>query len=94
MEDMDVVDLNALTNKVDVKLDMLRPFVMNQVGRHVDGRYVVTEDHHSLANATVELTEELSEPYAFHRCIGYCPVLRFGARPRHGWLPFGGPGDK
>jgi hypothetical protein len=44
VEDMNVPDGNALTDKVKINLNMLGMLVLNGVGREVDGGDVVAVD--------------------------------------------------
>jgi hypothetical protein len=93
-ERAEVVDLDALTDEVYVKLDMLRPLGMHRVGRHVYNRDVVREDYRGLVDGAMKFTEKLPNPDTLLCRIGHRPVLRLGAPPRHSWLAFGGLGDE
>jgi hypothetical protein len=45
MKNPDLSKRHLLANEVNVNLDLLRPSVVNRVGRHVDGTHVVTVDN-------------------------------------------------
>jgi len=68
---------------VNVKLYVLRPLVMNEIGGHVDSRHIVTICHGLLGDAAMELAEQLTEPDAFGRRVGHGVVFCLGARSRH-----------
>lgn len=57
MKDPELAKLYVFTNKMDVELYMLGPFMMYRIGRHVDGRDVVTEDHCSLLNVAAKFAK-------------------------------------
>jgi hypothetical protein len=60
MEYPELPQLNLLTNKVDVQIDVLRALVVHWVRRHVHGGDIVIEDHRCLADAASEFAEQLS----------------------------------
>jgi hypothetical protein len=45
MKNPDLSKRHLLANEVNVDLDVLHASVVNRVGRHVDGTYVVTVDN-------------------------------------------------
>jgi hypothetical protein len=81
-----------LTNEVKIDLDVLRPLMLNRVGRHVDHADVVAVDKGSTAKRNVELMKKLSEPRSLSN-IGDGAVLGLSAGAGHGVLTLGGPGD-
>jgi hypothetical protein len=78
MKNTELAQLNAISDEMNVQLDVLRSLVMDQVRRHVNRRNVVADRR--LGNGTVQLAEELPEPNAFGRGIRHGAVLSFRAR--------------
>jgi hypothetical protein len=78
VENAEVAELDALTDKVDVEFNMFGPLVVYKVGAHVYCRYVIAVSDCSLVEVDVKLAEELTQPNAFRRNVHNGPVLRFG----------------
>jgi hypothetical protein len=55
VEDTNVPDDNALTNEVEINLNMLGALVLNEVGGEVDDTDVVTVDHSDPRQGVVQL---------------------------------------
>lgn len=62
--------------KIDV--DVLRALMFNGVVGHVDDTDVVTEDHCSTAEGSMELKYKLPEPCDLSHSVGNGAVLSFG----------------
>jgi hypothetical protein len=60
VHDADITDGNALSDKVDIDIDMFGALMLNRVGREVDDADVVTVDKSGLRQQGIELLEELS----------------------------------
>jgi hypothetical protein len=56
----DVLDNNALMDKVKIDLNMLRALVLDGVDGEVDGTYVVAIDKRTPSEGVVKLLEELA----------------------------------
>lgn len=52
MQDSNTTKCDVLPDEVDVELNMLRPAMMNRVGREVDRGDVVTVDNRGRGNLT------------------------------------------
>ena len=78
VEDPDAPKGHLLTNKVYVKLNVLRSSMMDRVGGEVHGGDVVAVDQHGLMNITKQLLEQLTKPRAFGNDVSHCLILCLG----------------
>ena len=60
MEDPNIADSDYVANEVQVDLHMLRPLMLNGVGREMHGADIVAVDERALGERAVELRQELS----------------------------------
>jgi hypothetical protein len=68
-----------LLHEVDIKLYVLRSFVMHWIGAHVASGDIVAEHDCCLVQGTVELVEQLSDLGAFGHSIGNPSIFGFDA---------------
>ena len=94
MENPNIANGNPVANEVQVDLDMLRPLMLNRVGREVYGADVVTVDERALGERAVKLRQELSKPGRLGHAVSDSPVLRLGTGAGDNRLSLGQPGDK
>ena len=94
VEDPDAPKGHLLTNKVYVKLNVLRSSMVDRVGGEVHGGDVVAVDECGLVNITKQLLEQLTKPRAFGNGVSHCPILCLGTRARDCGLSLGGPRDQ
>jgi hypothetical protein len=81
-------------NEVDVNLYMLGAFMLHRIGKHVDGKDVVTEDKRSRAKRTMQLLKQLPHPTALSHSMGDSVVLSLRARTGDNSLSLGRPRDE
>jgi hypothetical protein len=92
VEDTNVPDGNALTDKVKINLNMLDALVLNGVGREVDGADVVAVEQSGPRQGVVQLHKYLTKPTRLCHTVGHGVVLRLTARTRDDVLTLWGPG--
>jgi hypothetical protein len=80
VEDTNVLDGNALINKMKINLNMLGVLVLNGLGGEVDGTDVVAVDQSGPWQRTVQLHKQLSNATRFYHVVGHSAVLHFVAR--------------
>ena len=61
MEDPNIADSNPFVNEVQVDLHMLRPLMLNGVGREIHDAGVVAVDERALGERAMKLSQDLSE---------------------------------
>jgi hypothetical protein len=94
VEDTNVPDGNALTEKVKINLNMLGALVVNRVGGEVDGVDVVVVDQSGPRQGAVQLHKQLTKPTHLYHAIGHDAVLHLSARTRDDVLTLRRPGDE
>ena len=94
VENTELAQSDALTNEVDVELDVFRPAVVHWVDGEVDGGDVVAIDNGGLVHRCEELAEELMEPDAFGGRVSHAMVLSLCTRARDRGLALQRPGDE
>jgi len=71
---------DLLSDKMDVKLNVLGLRMVDQVPRHVNRRYVVIESQGRGWNLAEEIAKEVAQPRACRDNIGNDAVLGFGTQ--------------
>jgi hypothetical protein len=90
VQDADIINGNAFSDKMEVDLDMLCTLVLNGVGGEVDGADIITVDESALWQWSIELLEELPEPTSFSHGV----ILILSARAGDDVQALGEPGDE
>jgi hypothetical protein len=80
MENPNFTKGDSLTDKMNVDLNVLRATMLHRIGRHVDGRYIVTVDKRGRMKRTVELLQKLSQPTTFRNSMSDSTILSFRTR--------------
>lgn len=57
MKNTKITELDTLTNKMNVQLNVFGPFVVDQVSRHIHRIDIITICNSSLVNVAVKLTK-------------------------------------
>jgi hypothetical protein len=94
MEDVDLTDVNLLSDEMKINLHMLRALMLNRVGGEVHGVDVVTIDESAARWWSLELMQELAQPGGLSHTIGDDTTIGFGAGAGDDSLPLGRPGDQ
>jgi hypothetical protein len=94
VEDTNVPDGNAFTNKVKINLHMLGALVLNGVGGEVDGADVVAVDQSGQRQGAMQLHNQLLKPTCLFHAVGHGVVLRLSARMGDDVLTFREPRDE
>jgi hypothetical protein len=89
MENLNISDSHPVTNEVLVNLHMLRPLMLNQVGREVHDADVVAVDERALGERAVKLSQELLEPGRLSHAVSNSLVLLLNTRARDNRLSLG-----
>jgi hypothetical protein len=93
VEDTNVLDGNALADKVKINLNMFDALVLNGVSGEVNGTDVVVIDQSGSRQGIVQLHKQLTKLKRLCHIVSHSAVLRLNARTRDDVLTLGGPGD-
>ena len=77
MKDTKITNSHALSNKVEINLDVLGTLMLNRIGGHVDSTDVITINQFGVAKGSVELLNELAQPCSLSNSISHCVILSF-----------------
>jgi hypothetical protein len=94
MEDVELADVNLLSNKVEINLHMLGVLMLNGVDGEVDGTDVVAVDQRAPRQWTLDFMEQLPQPGGLSHTIGDSTVLGLHVRTGDDSLSFGRPGHQ
>jgi hypothetical protein len=94
MKNTHITNGNPFAHKVKVDLHMLGALMLDRIGRHVDSADVVTIYQSCLAERSMKLSQQLTNPSGFSNSIGDSPILSLGTGTRDSELSFRGPRDQ
>lgn len=90
MEDPNITDGDALTNEVEVDLNMLHAQMLNIVGGEVHRIDIVAVDKSALVKRLMKLQEKLAQPGG----LDHSTILSLDTQARDDGLPLGRPEDQ
>lgn len=79
---------NAIKNKAEINLNVLRTLMLGWVTRHVDGAGIVAKHDCGLSKGIVQLLKKLPKPYILSYGINHCSIFGLHVGLRNGILVF------
>jgi hypothetical protein len=78
MKNTDGANRDLLPDKMNIELDVLRPSVLNRIGREIHGADVVTVDNSGRGDRTSQLLQKMVEPTCLRDNSSHPTVFGFG----------------
>ena len=79
MQDPGFTKCHAITDEVQIDLNMFSALMLNGIARKIRGTDVITIDYCGTPRRMLELIEEVTEPTCLGNTISHATVLSFGA---------------